>query len=143
MAKTPEGRYRAWDKRTNKMRSVLSVAFEKGYATLKGTPEEKVSLSDMVLLRHMEIASENRKGTYEGDIVSFRVGDELKVGLVTRETGEWFFEVVHEDNKGSPWQLKGINVLGNKFENSYLLSEEHIRLFNISEIEEILSSDRI
>jgi hypothetical protein len=144
MAKAPEGRYRAWDKRTNKMKNVLSVDFEKGYAILKGAPQEKVSISDIVLLKHMGIASENRKGIYEDDIVSFKYEDELKVGLVTKEkNGEWFFEIAQEDKKVAPRQLKGINVLGNKFENSRLLSEEYLRLFNISEIEEILSSDRI
>lgn len=144
MKKALQGKYRAWDKRTGKMRKVQSVSFKSQHVTFKDKHAEKISFKDIDLLKHMGISSSNRKGIYEGDIVEFREGSETKIGLVVlTKKGEWFFYIVRTDQYISPWNIKNIKVLGNKFENDYYLSEDYIKHVRIWDIESVLSSDAI
>ena len=139
MAKTQEWQYRAWDKNLKKMRSVQSVFFDKKYVVPKDKPTEKVPFENIDLLRKMGLTSSNRKGIYEADIVKFRHGAEDVLGLVIREGEEWFFNIVHTDNKIEPWHLRRIEVLGNKYENDHYLSEEYARMAMVHDIGEVLS----
>lgn len=139
MAKTPEWQYRAWDKKLKKMRMVQLVLFDKRYVVPKDKPTEKLSFDDIELLRKSGLTSSNRRGIYEGDVIKFRYGTEDVLGLVTREEDEWFFNILHTENKIKPWDIREIEVLGNKYENDYLLSEEHARHAMIWDIGQILS----
>lgn len=139
MAKTPEWQYRAWDKKQKKMRTVQSVSFEKKYVVPKDKPTEKISFDDIELLRKSGLTSSNRKGIYEGDIVKFRYGTEFVLGLVTREEDEWFFNILHTENKVKPWNIREIEVLGNRYEHDHYLSAEYARDAMIWEIGQILS----
>ena len=48
MSKASEVRYRAWDKKINKMRTVLTISFDKKYVTCKDKPNEQVSFSETI-----------------------------------------------------------------------------------------------
>ena len=128
------------------MRTVLTVSFYKQYVTCKDKPNEQVSFSDIELLRHMGIAGENRKGIYEEDIVSVSEGDDTHIVVVTRtEKGEWFLQMPKTGKEVPfPWnQRNKINVLGNRFENTFYLSDEYERMVHIGHITDILSSHNI
>jgi hypothetical protein len=139
-----EDRYKAWDKTHGKMRWVRSVSFEEKYVILKGKPDEKVSCDDVELLRYMKYSSINRKGIYEGDIVKFHDENEIKIGVVIKEEGKWILHVPSTGrNYASPLNLKEISVIGNKYEDAHLLSEEFAREAMIWHLKEILSSHDI
>jgi hypothetical protein len=138
VAKTPVWQYRAWDKKLEKMRTVQSVSVDRKYVILKDKPAEKVPIENIDLLRKMGLTSTNRRGIYEGDIVKFRHGTENVLGLVVRDKEKWFFNILHTDEKIEPWNIREIEVLGNKYENAYYMSDEYARAAMIREIREIL-----
>jgi hypothetical protein len=139
-----EDRYKAWDKRHGRMRWVRSVSFEENCVILKGKPDEKVSCDDVELLRYMTYSIINRKGVYEGDIVKFHDENEVKIGMVIKEEGKWMLRVPSTGrNYASPLNLKEISVIGNKYENAHLLSEEFAREAMIWHLREVLSSHDI
>lgn len=146
MSKPPEIKYRIWDKKLKKIRTVQTISFDENYVICKDNPNEHISFSDIELLRAMGFAGEDRKTIYEGDIISFHEGHTIRIGVVVRtENGEWFLRIPKEGKEVPfPWDKKrSINVLGNHFDDDYHLSDEYARAVNIRKIENILSSDRI
>jgi YopX protein len=146
MAQLPERKYRAWDEKLKRMRTVLSVDHKKGIVDLKDKPTGKVPIADVELLAHLGIADVNRKGIYQGDVVAFPKGDSLEIAEVVRtKDEEWFLRVTTTDEiVPFPWNSRGeVEVKGNKYERTDLLSEEYARNFMIWQMEEVLSSDRI
>jgi len=145
MAQPPQLRYRAWDRKDRKMRTVLTVSLEDGYVTCKDRPGEKVSLDGIELLRHMGITGSNRKAIFEGDIVLFREGDSIRIGTVAGTgKGEWIIQLPRTgEDIPFPWNRRDIEVLGNKFENEFYLSDEYARVVRIDHITDVLSSPDI
>jgi hypothetical protein len=143
--KLPERKYRAWDKRLNKMRTVLTVNRNKQTVVLKDKPGEQIPLANVELLAHLGIADANRKGIYQGDVISVPHKDTVVVAEVVRtEDEKWFLQVtVTRETIPIPWNCREIEVKGNKYEQPDLLSEEYARDFMIWQMEEVLSSDRI
>lgn len=143
MAKPFEQRYRAWDKKLGKMRTVMAVSPDRKYVTFKNKPSAKVPSADVEILMHMGIAGENRKGIYEGDIVTFPEGDNSQIGVVVRtEKGEWVIKVSKSSREVPfPWNDRDkISVLGNRYENKFYLSDEYARMAHVGEIRSVLSS---
>ncbi len=145
MSKATEVKYRAWNKKLQKMKTVITVSFDEQYVTCKDNPKERVSFSDIELLRHMGIAGENRKGIYEGDIVSFEDCDDYQIMMVVRHNNEWYLQMPKTGKElPFPWNSRNkINVLGNRFENEYYLSDEYARDVRKWKIQEVLSSHDI
>ena len=148
MPKSTADKYKAWDKRNNTIKWVLDVSFEEEYVTFKKNPDEKVSFSDIELMKYMGISAGNRKGIYAGDIVRFYEGIEAEVGLVVYdENNQWFFEVPMSGRRVNPWDLKQdlqkVEVIGNKYENENLLSDHWVQQIKLAHMRQILSSHDI
>lgn len=122
------------------MAAVSFVSFQKQFVILKHTPNEKVPFSDVELLRYAGITLRSRKTICEGDIVDFLMDDDIERAVVVRENDEMFFYTVKTSKKISPYEyfepeeLRGIDLVGNKYQHKDLLSEESMRALNLQHL---------
>jgi len=122
-----EIKFRAWDKKENKMYPVvvLNIGFgRKDIDEIADPPEMVVGTecTTAVLMQYTGLKDKNGKEIYEGDVVSFGWGDSErgqvlfspKVGyyVLTKNLGTMYFQ--HEE------QYK---IIGNIYENPELIKE--------------------
>lgn len=119
-----EPKYRAWDKRSKKVRSVFSFSTKEDFVLFQN--KEKAPLSAVEIMTRVK---ENLVGEdfYEHQIVEFLEGADMSTGIIAIENDRWVIDVASQCRKVLPEQVTKIRVIGNKFEDAEKISEEYIR----------------
>ena len=136
-----EIKFRAWDKKTKKMRAVNSIVFHYEEECFdfdnsrlpkvvnlwgKDIIEDKVivlhrEIKDVELMRYTGLKDKNGKEMYEGDIVEVTEEDEYLHLEWDEDTASFVMSGRHfELDFDSYWSYE-IEVIGNKFDNPELL----------------------
>ena len=116
-------KFRAWNKRTSKMYNVLSIFFNHKVARLQrlngGIKVFLEQLDDVDLMQYTGIKDKNDVCIYEGDIVRY-FKNELAV-IVYRNGGVDIRSLSWKECEPLQRRLDEIEVIGNVYENKYLL----------------------
>ncbi len=121
-----EIKFRAWDKKENKMQQVVQILYghEASNYPLSVDFFRSVKsrlIEDIELMQYTGLKDKNGVEIYEGDIIKMESGITQLIKF-----GEGLFEVWDDENtKGFPFGLWNINkdseVIGNIYENKELL----------------------
>jgi uncharacterized phage protein (TIGR01671 family) len=125
-----EIKFRAWDKRLNKMYKVLSIKFdEPEWIYCENSLFERFSLkpNEVELMHLTGLKDKNGKEIYEGDIVKDSIRNyEIRWNSID---GKWFGHWL--DKYGNSFFLEGeyfklYKKIGNIYENPELLGKENV-----------------
>ena len=128
-----EIKFRAWDKRRNKMYNVARIIWinnEIRFVGIMGETEEEVitpyGIDNIILMQYTGLKDKNGREIYEGDIVEFNFFNELKKGIIKFYGGAFWIDVKGEDIPillGTGIEGCECEVIGNVYENPELLKE--------------------
>jgi uncharacterized phage protein (TIGR01671 family) len=135
-------KYRVWDAQNNQMLEVATVNFlgSKGFSshychfnlsiglqTITGEDpeiENEEHFNSLVWLQPTGLQDKNEKDIFEGDLLRYAIQGDTQAELMEVKLPEFFIELGHDDQYYLP-DKESFEVIGNVYEHSHLLKEEH------------------
>jgi len=113
---TREIKFRAWNKGTKDM-----ISWEQD---VKKTFQSRLELPECILMQFTGLKDKNGKEIFEGDIIKNVLGDVYCVEFITFNSGFYYCKInlkIPNISQLHETASKGMEVIGNKFENPELL----------------------
>ena len=117
---TREIKFRAWDKRFKLMTFISIINFG---AKEVSDGLENIDFKDLEFLQFTGLLDKNGKEIYEGDIVT--TFDNWKYKICYELDGYWVRNDNYDFRQRLSYETKGLEVIGNIYENPMLLEEKN------------------